>query len=160
MTSLLLSFVALTSGVALYQPDGKKDEVDDIGVDISYEKNALVISDEESVAVIVFAKTSNKSASYVYRMLNKDGSITRGKGEVMVKVIKTSKTDNPKIVLHEYDPELLIVKAGNMRFRCSPGNDGAFIRYLPESLVVQFCNPLYYESLELERFRKTQVKKK
>ena len=121
---------------------------------VHYESQVLIISKDDEVAAVLFYKVDDaEHIRYAYRLLNKDGKTTKGKGELTMKW-KTRQVEDGKIIKGP-DRDFTTIKAGRITIDWYAGDKqkGRFW-YVPESETVQLGVPTYFEDIELGRFRK------
>jgi hypothetical protein len=153
LNALAVLVLALSHAPGYSQPSERKDSPSWFRV--YYDTQMLIASNKDEVAVIVLVKKTEKKVEYVFRLLKKDGTEVRGKGEVISKVAEKIKTDDPNKYTLKYDRTLATIKAGSINLSWTPLTiDQGNIWYYPEYTIVQISKPEYFDDIELKRFRK------
>jgi hypothetical protein len=121
---------------------------------IHYETQCLVITSGDEVAVVRFTNWTPDSAKYIYRHLDKDGKVSKGAGTVAIKVVKVEKIKEPGLTRQFLDEKLATIAIGGIRLKWSNHlNNAGSYHYLPEILSVQLAHPLYFEEIDLKRYK-------
>lgn len=155
MNLLLLALLLLPSQTASGQDERPRREI----ASVFYRSQLLIISNEDEVAVVCFYQVDDSEhVKYAFRLLGKDGKETKGKGQLTAKY--NTRNENGKTFM-DPDHDFMTIKAGKIALLWLAGDKekGAYY-YIPEFETVQLGDPTYFEDIELNRFRKSSVRRK
>ena len=126
---------------------------------IHYEKLALVMSDDETVALIDFTKPARHWIAFRYRCLNrKTGEQTTGDGRLHEKYehrldLKESIKRKGLVLSVQDKGGQLHIEAGTLKVQWSWGSSkSGWIYYYPEKVRVQIAHEKDFGNLDLRRF--------